>query len=46
MYLNKVHGEPPLKKKCVRELCANRTSHEEVGRGSDYDTDSDDSDVD
>ena len=31
---------------CVRELCANRPSHEVVGSGSDYDTDSDDSDVD
>ena len=31
---------------CVRELCANRRSHEVVGSGSDYDTDSDDSDVD
>ena len=31
---------------CVRELCANWPSHEMVGSGSDYDTDSDDSDVD
>ena len=31
---------------CVLELCANRPSHEVVGSGSDYDTDSDDSDVD
>ena len=31
---------------CVRELCGNRPSHEVVGSGSDYDTDSDDSDVD
>ena len=31
---------------CVQELCANRSSHEVVGSGSDYDTDIDDSDVD
>ena len=30
----------------VRELCANRPSHEVVDSGSDYDTDNDDSDVD
>ena len=30
----------------VRELCANRPSHEVVGSGCDYDTDSDDADVD
>ena len=31
---------------CARELCVNRPSHEVVGSGCDYDTDSDDSDVD
>ena len=31
---------------CVRELCANQPSHEVVDSGSDYATDSDDSDVD
>ena len=30
---------------CVREHCANGPSHEMVGSGSGYDTDSDDSDV-
>ena len=30
---------------CVRELCSNRPSHEVVGSASDYDTDSDVSDV-
>ena len=30
----------------VRELFANRPSHEVVGSGCDYDTDNDDSDVD
>ena len=31
---------------CVRELCADWPSHEVVGSGSGYDTNSDDSDVD
>ena len=39
-------GQPSTDcRQCVRELGANRLSHEVVGHGNDYDTDSDDSDV-